>query len=397
MIRELDFVDEYYAGKDLSLLKKLTLVIPTYNRNYYLSRCLWYHAHFPFGEIIVADSSPEEKKVVNRETVQKVREMFGANIRYLEYEPETEKYGGDIYRKWGDAVQHVETEYSQICTDKEFLIPTTLNKCLLFLEENKEYSIAKGINYNISKEMNKIRIHPWQISLKIQIDDSFSRLLSYALFAGSGTMFGIQRSNLQKTVYSNLSRYNLSDIRFGETLLELQPIIMGKLMCFTDMAFNCRDIINFERGSYESKKSESSFLRYPLFINYPENILNDGYAHMKQCLLDQLIISSKEGRGNMKETLDYILPKLMEMRYGASKTFVKSTKILDEHKLIRKIWGIIPERCKYLVRECAAGKTSKKENIMSLSNEIEIISTILMMSDKTSHHINDSIFIMSGQ
>ncbi|HJK84733.1 MAG TPA: TIGR00180 family glycosyltransferase, partial [Methanocorpusculum sp.] len=116
MMREMDFVDEYYADRDLSLLKKLTLVIPTYNRNYYLSRCLWYHAHFPYGEIIVADSSPEEKKVVNRETVQKIREMFGAKIQYLEYEPETEKHGGDIYRKWRDAVQHVETEYSQIVT-----------------------------------------------------------------------------------------------------------------------------------------------------------------------------------------------------------------------------------------------------------------------------------------
>ena len=94
--REPDFVDECYADKDLSQLQKLTLVIPTYNRNYYLSRCLWYHAHFPFGEIIVADSSPEEKKAVNRETVTKIRSLFGANIRYLEYEPETDKYGGDI-------------------------------------------------------------------------------------------------------------------------------------------------------------------------------------------------------------------------------------------------------------------------------------------------------------
>ena len=29
MAREMDFVDECYADKDLSLLKKLTLVIPT--------------------------------------------------------------------------------------------------------------------------------------------------------------------------------------------------------------------------------------------------------------------------------------------------------------------------------------------------------------------------------
>ena len=142
----MDFIDEFYTGKDLSLLKKLTVVIPTYNRNYYLSRCLWYHSHFPFGEIIVADSSPEEKKAVNRETVRKLVEERGVNIRYLESPPETEKYGGDIYRKWGDAVQHVETEYSQICTDKEFLIPTTLCKCIAFLK-NMTTMICCRSNY----------------------------------------------------------------------------------------------------------------------------------------------------------------------------------------------------------------------------------------------------------
>ena len=141
-VRYPDFVDECYADKDLSLLQKLTLVIPTYNRNYYLSRCLWYHAHFPFGQIIVADSSPEEKKVVNRETVEKIRSFFSANIVYLEYLPETEYYGGDIYRKWADAITHVETPYSQFCTDKEFLVPTALTKCISFLDEHRDYVTA---------------------------------------------------------------------------------------------------------------------------------------------------------------------------------------------------------------------------------------------------------------
>ena len=145
--RQPDFVDECYADKDLSLLKKLTLVIPTYNRNYYLSRCLWYHAHFPFGQIIVADSSPEEKKIVNRETVEKIRSLFYANILYLEYDPETEKYGGDIYRKWGDAVMHVGTKYSQICGDKEYIIPSTLNSEMEFLDNNLEYISAVDKKY----------------------------------------------------------------------------------------------------------------------------------------------------------------------------------------------------------------------------------------------------------
>ena len=154
--REPDFVDECYADKDLSQLQKLTLVIPTYNRNYYLSRCLWYHAHFPFGEIIVADSSPEEKKAVNRETVAKIRSIFSANIRYLEYEPETDKYGGDIYRKWSDAVQHVETKYSIICIDKAFLVPSWLISAEEVLESNQNYVSVYGNTFMLRSRQNPL-------------------------------------------------------------------------------------------------------------------------------------------------------------------------------------------------------------------------------------------------
>jgi glycosyltransferase domain-containing protein len=154
-VADMDVITAHYSKSNLSSLTKLTLIIPTYNRNFYLSRCLWYHAHFPFGEIIVADSSPEEKKVINRKTVAKVREMLGANIRYLEYEPETEKYGGDIYRKWGDAVQHVGTKYSVISIDKAFVMPETLAKEIDFLENNSDYSSATGVWYCVDKHEMK--------------------------------------------------------------------------------------------------------------------------------------------------------------------------------------------------------------------------------------------------
>ncbi|HJK52553.1 MAG TPA: TIGR00180 family glycosyltransferase, partial [Methanocorpusculum sp.] len=206
----MDFIDEYYADKDLSLLKKLTLIIPTYNRNYYLSRCLWYHAHFPFGEIIVADSSPEEKKVVNRETVQKIREMFGANIQYLEYEPETEKYGGDIYRKWGDAVQHVETEYSQIVTDKEFLIPTTANKCIGYLEQHHDYSGSIGIRYDLQQEG---WFNPWSPNpISFEEDTILERFKKYnSTEYPDELVLSIQRAEIHKVYYENLANYEIDD------------------------------------------------------------------------------------------------------------------------------------------------------------------------------------------
>ena len=193
--REPDFVDEYYADKNLSQLEKLTLIIPTYNRNYYLSRCLWYHAHFPFHQIIVADSSPEEKKVVNRNTISKIQAVFGTDILYLEYTPETEQYGGDIYRKWGDAVQHVETEYSQFCTDKEFLIPTSLNECISYLFENPDYITAEGVVYQLKENLNAEYTHtPWQDVPSVDQDtvndyDKYSRFHVLEKSADGGKEF----------------------------------------------------------------------------------------------------------------------------------------------------------------------------------------------------------------
>lgn len=208
-----DFVDEYYADKDLLLLKKLTLVIPTYNRNYYLSRCLWYHAHFPFGEIIVADSSPEEKKVVNRETIQKIREMFGAKIRYLEYKPETEKYGEDIYQKWGDAVQHVETEYSKICTDKEFVIPNNINNIIKFLDNNSDYAIADGNYISVISKNNceDLKYFQWcpndktyDSNIPVERITKMLENMEKDDSARINTLLSIYRSNTHKMIYLDI-------------------------------------------------------------------------------------------------------------------------------------------------------------------------------------------------
>jgi len=297
----MDFVDEYYANKDLSLLKKLTVVIPTYNRNYYLSRCLWYHSHFPFKEIIVADSSPEEKKVVNRETVRKLVEERGANIQYLEYPPETEKYGGDIYRKWGDAVQHVETEYSQICTDKEFLIPMTLCKFISFLDEHEDYDMAAGPRYDIksskSGNVEFFEAYPGR-SLSIDYPDPLARLLVFSVsLYDTFSLSSLRRSHVHKRMYNKLFESGIDDIRFGELGLEILSVISSKSIYFPGDSQICRDIIKLV-SSHKIKYStpESSATRYPLLNEYIQNGFYIKYLDcLSSCLAHEYLSLSSSG------------------------------------------------------------------------------------------------------
>lgn len=279
----------------MSLLKKLTVIIPTYNRNYYLSRCLWYHSHFPLGEIIVADSSPEEKKEVNRETVRKLVAEHGADIRYLEYPPETEKYGGDIYRKWGDAVQHVKTKYSQICTEKEFLIPMTLCKCIAFLDEHDDYNMASGLRYDIrASRSGAIEFFEAQPGRSFSIDypDPLARLLVFSVSKpDTFNLLSLRRSHVHKYAYSKLLESGINDLRFGELGLELLSVIFSRAVFFSNEPHQCRDVAKLHTYRRIKRSTpESSATRYPLLNEYIRNGLYTDYMdRLASCLTHEYL------------------------------------------------------------------------------------------------------------
>jgi len=304
----MDFIDEYYADKDLSLLKKLTVIIPTYKRNYYLSRCLWYHSHFPFGEIVVADSSPEEKKIVNRESVRKLVEERGANIRYLEYPLETERYGGDIIRKWADAVQHVETEYSQICTDKEFLIPMTLCKCVAFLGQHDDYDIAAGPRYDIKSSKPGIleffEAHPGR-SLSIDYPDPLARLLAFSVSkADTFNALSLRRSHVYKYAYNELLGSGITDLRFGELGLEVLSIISSKAIFFPNEPHVGRDAVISSSRRIKRSTPESSATRYPLLNEYVQNGLYSDYMDRLSSCLTRTYLSLGSSEMTVEEVND---------------------------------------------------------------------------------------------
>lgn len=337
-----DFVDECYKDKYLSLLKKLTLVIPTYNRNYYLSRCLWYHAHFPFGQIIVADSSPEEKKVVNRETVAKIREMFGANVRYLEYRPEAEKYGGDIYRKWEDAVQHVVTDYSIICIDKAFLEPTWLTKSIKHLDGNVETVSVYGNwdavcanrccfsngKYIINKDTQRFVLPNNYYDVHQQARDRIYDIFKVIPAWRNNQLFAVTRAELHKLLYSLLIKYEIDDVRYGELIVGQLGNIYGNIK-YIDGVMCIRDIVTFTNYRIEKRKmnSESSDSRYPHFIAL-SRISPSFHEKFTRCINGEL---KKIGEDSIDITINDI--GRFDNVEGS-----KGSILVQKHKALYNIW-----------------------------------------------------------
>ena len=377
----MDCVQELYADKDLSLLKKLTLVIPTHNRNFYLSRCLWYHAHFPFAEIIVADSSIEEKRIVNRETVNKIREAFDTKITYLEYDFPAEKYGGEIYRKWGDAVQQVKTEYSQSCTDKEFLIPTTVCNCIIFLDEHQDYSIAEGMDYTIQySHKNTLAFYPWQGTNSYINEDAIERIYdSLSDIRPVGTQFSVHRSKHHKKIFENITKYNLYDLRFGEANIELSPLVFGKT-CKLHTSGNIRDTTFFKTQSIVSKVniSESSCKRYPIIPDYPNHRYEEMFRNLQSSLTSELPLSYYLTDTNMNKETDKIINIFLSKRYHYK------LGLLNKHKktqiLVQRTWDALPMSFQEMIRtvlgEQIITQSPKPEKIVT--DEIKCIEQLIL-------------------
>ncbi|MBP3507735.1 MAG: TIGR00180 family glycosyltransferase [Lachnospiraceae bacterium] len=381
----MDCVYETYEGKDLSQLQKVTLVIPTHNRNYYLSRCLWYHAHFPFAEIIVADSSDESKRRVNHQTISEIQQMFSTKITYLEYDFPAEEYGGEIYRKWGDAVSRVETEFSLSCTDKEFLIPMTIAKSVMFLDEHPDYSIADG-RYYMMKAMNLVL--PWQgvNTLELTSNDVLQRL--NGLLNSNvpiGTQFALQRSKIHKSIFSNMDTYNLYDLRFGETEIELFPILYGKLMRCPD-AMSLRDITQnikmtgFNRGTIV--KSESSYLRYPWISDYPKVRYEKYLNSLTECLINN----------SDEKVIEKVIEKVFHQRYLGTDLDEGKMKhpLLNKSSFMRYIWKKLPYEFKVIISKYfGSGMVEPRLRKNKMTKEIKIIIRLIKSTSK--YYETDSI------
>ncbi len=121
-----------------------TLVIPTYNRPEQLARLLNYlereQALFP---ILVLDSSTSQFK---SEVKQIAQARAGLSIRYLEFDEAIKPFD-----KFYEGLCQVETEFSQLCADDDFIIVPAINDCVTELKSNPLASVVHGYYFAFSE------------------------------------------------------------------------------------------------------------------------------------------------------------------------------------------------------------------------------------------------------
>ncbi len=274
-------------------MKKIDLIIPTYNRPFFLRRILdYYQINGRDFNFIIADSSNPKNKAQNRKLVNTYPKL---NILYIDKFPQNLSQ----HDKFAKMIKYAKSKYVCFCADDDFIIPNGIKEAVNFLEKNPDYSAAHG-NY-ISFYLHKTPFYskqfwwrflysPYSISSSNPIDRLVLHLTNYNM-----VVWAVRRTKVVKKCYEEFSKSKIDPYLlpvFGELLPDVLTVIYGKT----------KHLNNF----YAARQSFSQILNsYPSLIDAKKiGIYEREYAKFKNCLINNLSIKGQTSKDKIASIIN---------------------------------------------------------------------------------------------
>ena len=254
---------------------KATIIIITHNRSSCLRRLLdYYKRNKNDFKIIVADSSSDENKIVNKEIISSFPDL---DILYLyDYSDKVE-----IRYQFADAINHVKTKYCLLCADDDFITPKGIKQSVNFLESNPDFTVALGYFisfYSKTKKRGEKQFYwkPLYSHKSITFPDPKLRLAKHLSDYSLVTIFGVHRADFFKMIFRETLKFTDAE-RFAELLPSMLTLIYGKMKCL-DVLYAVREIT----------LDSSGIAGEDIYDFIKEGSYNGKYTKFRNCLATHL-------------------------------------------------------------------------------------------------------------
>ncbi len=304
---------------------KLTIVIPTHERHHILERVIDYYSSWDC-QVVIADSS----KV-------KYNKVISQNIIYKHYP------GKSIGYKLYNAVLDIDSEFTCLSPDDDFLAKSGLLQGIGFLENNIDYASVSGniINFKANKKNILIRPvtmpesrHGYHIESNVIFDrvmETFGKQHEYALHR---TFLTIKCMKLVSNVEA------ITPFHFSFTLIAMcygKHINLPIFWQARDLKrYNSYSVLNHEDFHVkEQKKIDISDPLNTVVINWPHYLSTLDGMRYRDCFIDnyQEPIKNKAERRRIFDMSIYNYNKNQEEKKKNIKQIIK--KIIPSF-----IWGV---------------------------------------------------------
>ncbi|MBU3176438.1 TIGR00180 family glycosyltransferase [Clostridium estertheticum] len=225
---------KYYANRKLKPYTRhefkqnnnITIIVPTYNRPYYLNRTLNFINNYKYikPNVIVLDSSDDNNKLVNKKNIEKFKNR---NIVYKEY---SSKVRVDRKLSLYLLSDELNTEYTAICFDDDFLTEEGIIDSIKALDKDKELFSTKGKNLYFPISMGNLIEYDWFEAL--EHNNAMDRLRKITQGFVANFAFLVFRTNEYKkmqTFFDENKEFLPPNSIFVEYLYSFLKITTGKI------------------------------------------------------------------------------------------------------------------------------------------------------------------------
>ncbi len=301
-------------------MSDLSILLIVYDRgDYYDYPLRWMKfasKHLNNHKILIADGSgkSEIKKIFNENSNFK-----NLDYKYFEY-PKDKNYN-DYFSKLADILSKVDTEFSMLTDDDDFLSNDSINHSINFLKENIDYSTSGGIigSFHLI-ERNKLDVSKYKlpkVSNSIINETAYDRILKPYIFNYPHTFYDVHRSDYQKKNFKILDENNFKEITMVEMLTEALDVIDGKIHKHKQL-FGMRQL-NFNNSSHKQ------------FVNKKGSIVNRAiFGELSNDCKKWLNIISQEI--SSKDNIDYD-----KVKNDVAKAYVENVEYYLSNPKTKKI------------------------------------------------------------
>ena len=197
-----------------SILKKLTIVIFSYNRHKYLKQTIKYWLDYNIN-LVVLDGSDER---LNDPCLDM------KNIKYV-HNPK------GLYERLLSSIDYIDTEYMILACDDEFYLPSTLSSCIEFLINNPSFSSCGGRALGFGHDgKNYFGFDPYPKLKNLCLDsnNNINRLIKHFSTYVPAHVYSVMNANKWKKICTHTFKKKYDFYAAFETQVEFLSIVSGK-------------------------------------------------------------------------------------------------------------------------------------------------------------------------
>ncbi len=240
--------------------EKLTIIIPTHERHEYLSRIIEYYSDID-QHVIIVDSSDKAyaEKIVNK---------------HIEY---NHLPGMDPVNRIINAIDNVKTPYIIMCADDDFIVKSSFQQCVSFLESNSDYETVQGfilafVNHGDKIDFRLMYRHVLNVNINsnspvVRLEKYYSNFIQ--------TFYTVRRKEALKNAMLAVRDNNIQGKLVDQTVC-MHSIISGKMKVLP-VFFGVREyvlnsasqaLVSLEELYFDKKHSDLMISFYRTCSNY---------------------------------------------------------------------------------------------------------------------------------